>query len=393
MKVFYSWQSDTPRQVGKDFIRQALDIAVSSLEIDEADRPEVDQDTLGVLGSPPIAETILRKIRAADIIAADVTLTGTTPSGKRLINSNVAIEFGYAMGAHGDEVLIPIMNTYYGPQDDLPFDLKHRRWPVRFSLASDATNPERQRALDRLVSELRDILARYIDARRPPPEYFSPSPTTIDRSSYWKSDEVLAKFGDERLGDKLILMKYEPGVPSIYLHVWPHEKIAPLTAELLNDYSKSVLEPLCRTPSGYSHDRNRYGRIACGFDLNNRLLASTQVFRSGEIWGVNRYLLLPRAGLPNLIPMPALEQDLEHSLGIYLRSALANFGYPEMIHVRFGLVNISGYKLAMKGGELSDEIFEDVEVLAEINGRPSSVGVALQTIFLSVREAAGVVGS
>jgi hypothetical protein len=78
MKVFYSWQSDTPRNVGKDFVREALDQAVTGLEIDDAERPVVDQDTQGVRGSPVIAETIFDKIRGANIVVVDLTLVGNT---------------------------------------------------------------------------------------------------------------------------------------------------------------------------------------------------------------------------------------------------------------------------------------------------------------------------
>jgi hypothetical protein len=59
MKIFYSWQSDTPKEVGRTFIREALDAAVAGIEVDEPDRPTIDQDTQGVLGSPVIADTIL----------------------------------------------------------------------------------------------------------------------------------------------------------------------------------------------------------------------------------------------------------------------------------------------------------------------------------------------
>lgn len=85
MKIFYSWQSDTPDNIGKSLIRHALDQAVDALseqmELSESDRPAVDQDTQGVLGSPPIAETIFEKIRAAQVIVLDVTLTGATLAG------------------------------------------------------------------------------------------------------------------------------------------------------------------------------------------------------------------------------------------------------------------------------------------------------------------------
>ena len=51
------------------------------LQIDEAQRPENDQDTAGVFRSSVMAEAIFEKIRAARVIVADVTLTGQNPSG------------------------------------------------------------------------------------------------------------------------------------------------------------------------------------------------------------------------------------------------------------------------------------------------------------------------
>lgn len=164
MNVFYSWQSDTPAKVARTLIREALESAVADLDLEDAERPEIDQDTKGVLGSPVIAETIFKKIRHAKVVVADVTLTGQTPEGKRLCNSNVAIELGYALGIHGDEVLLKVMNTHYGPPQDLPFDLAHRRWPVEFNLSPDATVAERARVRAALTKELRKILELYITA-------------------------------------------------------------------------------------------------------------------------------------------------------------------------------------------------------------------------------------
>src|SRR5215469_11748515 len=114
MKVFYSWQSDSSAKVGRTFIREALEAAIAGLELEDARRPEIDQDTKGVLGSPVIADTIFQKIREAKVVVADVTLTGHTPDGKSLCNSNVAIELGYALGIHGDAILLKVMNSHYG---------------------------------------------------------------------------------------------------------------------------------------------------------------------------------------------------------------------------------------------------------------------------------------
>ena len=165
MNIFYSWQTDTPDKTGKAFIRLALDDAVSEMAEDmglsEADRPSVDQDTQGVMGSPGIAETIFEKIKSSEVMVVDVTLVGKTSSGKKLINSNVACELGFAHGWHGDQVLLAVMNTHYGPPEDLPFDLQHRRWPLRYKLSPDSSREERKVERVKLSKQLKPILKLY----------------------------------------------------------------------------------------------------------------------------------------------------------------------------------------------------------------------------------------
>jgi hypothetical protein len=283
LKVFYSWQSDTPREIGKDFIREALDAAVSDLAVDEAERPEIDQDTSGVLGSPVIAETIFEKIRTAKVVVVDVTLTGQTPTGKRLTNSNVAIELGYAIGVHGDGVLLKVMNSHYGPVEHLPFDLRHRRWPLRFALSPNATGAERQTVFAKLVSELREIIALYVQASRPPLELFTPTASTMNPATYWQASDILIQMGDSLSGDDAVPLGLRSDQPLIYLRIWPHARIPPLPHATLHDYAKSVIEPLCGTRSGWSHARNRYGQIAYEWNRDNTVSTTTQVFKSGEI--------------------------------------------------------------------------------------------------------------
>jgi hypothetical protein len=393
MKIFYSWQSDTPKEVGKEFIRQALDAAVSGLEINESERPIVDQDTAGVLGSPIIAETIFRKIRDASVIVVDVSLTGKTASNKPLINSNIAIELGYAIGVHGDEVLLKVMNTYYGPAKNLPFDLIHRRWPVRFALPPNATDPQRQQVLDELAGELRNILDAYVQAHRLPPELFAPTASTSNPAAFWQSQDVLVQHGDASLGDTVVAYALRADLPMIYMRMWPHEKIAPLSAAILNDQSKSVIEPLCGTRSGWSNARNRYGRIAYAWTADNTLDAVTQVFKSGEIWGINHYQLRPRDGYPKVLPMIPFEQGVRNSLSKYLHAGQADFGYPNKVHVEFGLINVSGFKLALPSNSLphfSGDIFEDVKVSTVVDMQEEqSAEEALNEILRTVYEAAG----
>jgi hypothetical protein len=400
MKIFYSWQSDTPREIGKNFVRKALDAAVASLDVAEAERPGIDQDTAGVLGSPVIADTIFRKIREARIVVADVTLVGRAVSGKggkrakRLINSNVALEVGYAIGIHNsDEVLLKVMNTHYGLPGELPFDLAHRRWPVQFQLAPDADETQREKALRALTAEFKSILTEYLARSRPPPEPFSPTPSTVNRAWYWNADQALIRVNSGNPGGQTEDFTYRNDQPLIYLHVWPREKIPALRAEILNDYGKSVIEPLCGTPSGWSHQRNRFGEIAFAFEADNSLASTTQVFRTGEIWGVNHRLL--RRGRPvrgDFLAVGPFERSLKQSLSFYVNVGMNHFGYAREINLAFGLVNVANYSLALPSGEFSRPIFGDISVSASLDAKDeNSIDAALLKIFDAVHDAAGVV--
>ncbi len=57
MKVFWSWQDDSPGKTNRHFIKEALEEAVASLEgefeLDDADRPALDHDTKEVPRAPP----------------------------------------------------------------------------------------------------------------------------------------------------------------------------------------------------------------------------------------------------------------------------------------------------------------------------------------------------
>jgi hypothetical protein len=101
--VFFSWQSDTPDREGRNLIEKALETAVQRvshrLELDERSgaQLQVDKDTQGVPGSPPIFDTIRQKIERAAIFVPDLTLVCLRPNGRSAPNPNVHIEYGYAL--------------------------------------------------------------------------------------------------------------------------------------------------------------------------------------------------------------------------------------------------------------------------------------------------------
>jgi hypothetical protein len=147
--IFYSWQSD--RGETRFFVRDALQNALNSLTLVEPAR--FDSDTAGVAGTPAIAETIFRKIDQAAVFVADLTFVGQAdaPTGegdadgpssaqrKRVPNPNVLAELGYAVARLGWDRIILVLNEHFGPAADLPFDLRNRRFPLRFTLAPGAS--------------------------------------------------------------------------------------------------------------------------------------------------------------------------------------------------------------------------------------------------------------
>ena len=168
--AFFSWQADTPNNVGRNFVRKALEDAcariASDATVDEAHRDlEVDSDTQGVAGQPPIVETILRKIEASRVFVADMTFVAKRPDGGDSPNPNVLIEYGYALRAVTHQRIICVMNTAYGKPsaEALPFDLRHVRWPRCYELDGTATpevRAEQRKALTAmLTSDLRACLA------------------------------------------------------------------------------------------------------------------------------------------------------------------------------------------------------------------------------------------
>jgi len=88
LTVFYSWQSDSPANLNRNFIEKALQEALKRLHsaatLENALRDttvELDKDTQGVAGSPPIAETILKKIEDCAVFVADLSFVGESKSG------------------------------------------------------------------------------------------------------------------------------------------------------------------------------------------------------------------------------------------------------------------------------------------------------------------------
>ncbi len=290
--VFWSWQSDQAPRETRHLIREALLVALDriSVEMEEADRPEIDHDTKGAPGSPDIVATILSKIEQSAIFVADVTPIAVSEAGKQVANPNVLIELGYAKHALGTERIIMVWNTALtnARPEDLPFDMRHRRAPISYALASGATKDELRKARAYLADCLEERLRGSFEAIPPSPAVPLPwQPASANDPSIWDGGENplainLGYDGSIRLGFGALPRAYARILPS----VWERKADA---LKLLNGTTGHPV-PLGRY-SGLDFGPTQGGFIAfrsSGSVRENGISpTATRWFKeNGELWGV-----------------------------------------------------------------------------------------------------------
>lgn len=155
--VFYAWQSDSPEETNRYFIRDVVKAAIKELnkEIEVAMR--LDHDTKDVTGMPDIPATIKKKIQECSVFLADLTYVAKTDAGKVVSNPNVLFELGFVFGKLGWEKLICVLNTAYGKPDEQIFDLRHHRFPICYNL-KEYNDPERKQIQKKLTQDIKGAL-------------------------------------------------------------------------------------------------------------------------------------------------------------------------------------------------------------------------------------------
>lgn len=357
MKVFYSWQMDAPRKINKDFIHGALKDAIEKigqeLELSEADRDgiELDQDTQGVLGSPEIARVIFDKISAAQVVVTDVSLVAKGFEDKPHINSNVAIELGYAYGKLGDKGVLKVMNTHFGGASSLPFDLRIRRHPVQYTLEPNADASRIAIERKKLAGVFVDILRRYFDdtTKSSMIVAHSETPFVQQRGRFWDLKETLVP-KDDRLRVRSDISS--SGRSILYFRCIPLLALPELTAREAYDEVGDV-RPLLSF-SGYSRARNKWGIISFeGGGSESQLVGATQLFKNREIWGID-LTYSDRITTPDdadetpkhFIPTGAVQREYPRAID-NIRSLAAKLNYGDRYMIEMGLSGAQGIHLAI----------------------------------------------
>jgi hypothetical protein len=140
--VFWSWQSWADKKATRYFIEDALKAALEDLadtHLDLAVRPE--QDARGSLGAVDISQDILRKIREAAAVVADVTNVNLARKRDKLMpNPNVLFEVGFAEGVLNQARVVLVANRRFGKPEGMPFDLRNRAIVYYDDQASESRN-------------------------------------------------------------------------------------------------------------------------------------------------------------------------------------------------------------------------------------------------------------
>lgn len=308
MKIFWSWQSDTPGKTGRHFVRDTIQEAIEALrtapDVEEPsagfDRESIhlDSDRQGVSGSPDLAATIFAKIDAAAVVIADVTPVGRGPArisedgatmpGKALMNPNVAIELGYSLykpGEGGGNRLLMVCNEHYGSRADLPFDLAHKAGPLLYRLAPDAPKPTIQAERKRLSRDLERALRPFLEIgpTRSAPAFNEMQPGA-NAGVWFQPGAVLGQSGHARFGD--VTDHTIQVSPIFYLRIIPSKPLAQrLTRPVINTIAHHL--PFFSMTGGAFVRDNDWGSVNLEPRSNDGPASSvTQLFLNGEVWAI-----------------------------------------------------------------------------------------------------------
>jgi len=334
--VFYAWQSDLPNNTNRSFLESCLERAIehANNSLPRAERLVLDKDTQGVAGMPIISDVVFEKIASCAVFVPDLSIVTPTDAPRAIPNPNVLVELGYALRAIGDRRIAGLLNTAFGAAELLPFDLRSRRHPLTYCLPKGAPPDERTTVRDKLVAQLASALA--IAASQAPTEadpIIDPLPAhaiaPIEECSFIPNGagQIARTNAHDKEGRPSEYVFWHHG-PSAWLRVVPVKRKNYSRAELAKvvDEARVNIKPFGDSASK-CRVTNTHGEVIIGFDaMEPDAVATrvTQIFRNGEIWGLNKAIAEHQSAEPtrtSQIPWPALAQASEATLQNFLQFA------------------------------------------------------------------------
>jgi hypothetical protein len=323
--IFFSWQSDTPGNCGRSFIegtvRRAIELLAAEVTVESVERDDAlafDSDTQGVAGTPPIVDTIFKKIDDCAVFVSDMTLVAKRVEKDELMpNPNVLVEHGWALNSLTHSRILAVMNTAYGERraENLPFDLRHMRWPIPYRLTPGASPEATQKERERLALVLKDAIGAIlrspdfktaIAADAPPPRPFVQAIPKFGQARFREGDAELGVIDSAftALPGAGKGIRLAPG-PAIWLRVMPAldpGKTWPV-ARLKQSATKAGMHllPIGQLALSWNYVRAEDGFGYVGQEGSDPTITRSVAFAfiTGEIWSIQ--VLPPDAGdLPNM---------------------------------------------------------------------------------------------
>lgn len=345
--VFYAWQSDRPTKVNRSFIRRALDEAAKRITGDASIGVDVliDADTEGVVGTPPVTETILGKIAAADVFVPDLSFVAETDAGKLIPNPNVMIEYGYALHALTFKAMMPVMNTHFGPPESLPFDMGHVRHPTQYDAPPEIPDGERRERRGKLSQTLEAILRLMIQdilSRSRTDAPFTPAQPLRLPAFFFQPDNVLVNFGYP--GEQEMRFKRDR---AIYIRLFPTYADQPRVGLTRAIEVASRLKPPQHLINSLSN-QNEWGAINLQ-PHGDGITSFTQIFETGELWGASEEPFRDK----NTIAAIGVEKGFVAALDNYRLVYERDLKLRPPFTIEFGATGLKGQHLLVPSVEFS----------------------------------------
>lgn len=352
--VFYSWQSDLPNKTNRGFIRDCIDRAIRNIHADlvseDAQRPgqqsepafTVEEGIKGVPGNVDVARTIFERIDNCGIFVPDISIVTARDAKRPMPNPNVLIEYGRATVSVTDNRIVPIFNTAFGNwETDRPFDMRHKNAPILYELLEEHDQSQRDAARKILVSTLEKAFrtietAGLLDEEPEKAPLFEPIAPYEGYEGNNIPISLLGKIDWDwpgREGDHNVWLR--PG-PQVFLRLIPSSSQHYFEPLDLRDWMRKHQLPAL---FGYKaegpkwHTRNDSGAAVFTTgpapEDNHSVFAVglTQIFTTGEIWGIDTLLIEPdrvknKIGVDYpVITAQALEEGMILAISRYLRFA------------------------------------------------------------------------
>ena len=378
-KIFYSWQSDRPNTITRAFIEDALTKAIRNLgrPDDELYTPprdlKLDKDTKGTPGSPPITDTIFRKIENCAVFVPDLTFCGMTDNKRPIPNANVLIEYGWALAKLGHERIVSVMNGAYGKPNEtnVPFNIRHTRWPYAYHLPEDSCADKRNAAKQDLIRHFEQAIATALATSSPPSPSFKPLQPKFRVSSFLEDGDILGLLPLAPHGrPESTTITWCDG-PQSFLRVLPHVPTGPYSPlEINRMLDNNPLSPFW-SPRQYRRWTmgNEWGVVVFEAGSTNKVCADyiVQITRRGEIWGIDNYWLHSRRvadeakvarelGFQDWHPQENVVRCFEHefawALSEYLQFSKTQLKLTSPVTVIAGFTGIQGFRTYIPPPEL-----------------------------------------